>query len=107
MLGLACLVFSLALAGGGLAKSEYRTQVGWIQDQPVPFSHQHHAGELGIDCRYCHSGVETGEMAGLPPTHTCMTCHSQIWDQCRRPRAGPPELRHRHTASLEARGAIA
>jgi hypothetical protein len=47
--------------------------------QPVPFSHRHHAGELGIDCRYCHSGVETSPRAGLPPTETCMTCHSQIW----------------------------
>jgi len=47
--------------------------------QPVPFSHQHHVGGLGIDCRYCHSSVAEGPRAGLPPTHTCMTCHSQIW----------------------------
>jgi hypothetical protein len=64
---------------GGYARSTYQNQVGWVQDQPVPFSHRHHAGELGIDCRYCHSGVETGAVAGLPPTHTCMTCHSQLW----------------------------
>ena len=69
----------LGLAGGGLAKSAYQTEVGWVDDQPVPFSHKHHVGELGIDCRYCHTGVETGADAGLPPTHTCMTCHSQIW----------------------------
>ena len=47
--------------------------------QPVPFSHRHHAGQLGIDCRYCHTSVAEGPRAGLPPTHTCMTCHSQIW----------------------------
>lgn len=47
--------------------------------QPVPFSHKHHVGGLGIDCRYCHSSVADGPRAGLPPTHTCMTCHSQIW----------------------------
>ena len=47
--------------------------------QPVPFSHKHHAGELGIDCRYCHTSVEKSSFAGLPPTQTCMTCHSQIW----------------------------
>jgi hypothetical protein len=47
--------------------------------QPVPFSHQHHVGGLGIDCRYCHSSVAEGPRAGFPPTHTCMSCHSQIW----------------------------
>jgi hypothetical protein len=48
-------------------------------DQPVPFSHGHHVGSLGIDCRYCHTSVEQSRFAGLPPTHTCMTCHSQLW----------------------------
>ena len=47
--------------------------------QPVPFSHEHHVGGLGIDCRYCHVSVETAAYAGMPDTHTCMTCHSQIW----------------------------
>ncbi|KAF2989870.1 hypothetical protein MJC1_03008 [Methylocystis sp. MJC1] len=47
--------------------------------QPVPFSHEHHVSGLGIDCRYCHDTVETAASAGLPPTYTCMTCHSQIW----------------------------
>jgi hypothetical protein len=49
--------------------------------QPVPFSHKHHVGELGIDCRYCHTGVDKSSFAGLPPTETCMTCHSQLWTQ--------------------------
>ncbi len=59
--------------------SPYMTGVDAPRAQPVPFSHKHHAGELGIDCRYCHTGVESGRFAGLPPTETCMTCHSQIW----------------------------
>lgn len=53
--------------------------VGHPVEQPVPFSHQHHAGELGIDCRYCHRQVDTTAFAGMPDTHTCMTCHSQVW----------------------------
>jgi hypothetical protein len=48
-------------------------------DQPVPFSHKHHVGDDGIDCRYCHTSVEKSAFAGIPPTYTCMTCHSQIW----------------------------
>ncbi len=55
------------------------TRVNEAREQPVPFSHKHHAGELGIDCRYCHTSVEKSSFAGLPPTQTCMTCHSQIW----------------------------
>lgn len=61
--------------------SPYRTQVKIPVTQPVPFSHQHHVGGLGIDCRYCHTGVEKGAFAGVPPTHTCMTCHSQLWTE--------------------------
>ncbi len=60
-------------------RSPYQTKVGVIPPQPVPFSHEHHVRGLGIDCRYCHTTVETSSFAGLPPTHTCMTCHSQIW----------------------------
>lgn len=58
---------------------DYVTAVGWAPDQPVPFSHAHHVGGLGIDCRYCHGGVEKTSTAGMPPTHTCMSCHSQVW----------------------------
>jgi hypothetical protein len=47
--------------------------------QPVPFSHRHHVGGLGVDCRYCHTSVEESAFAGIPPTKTCMNCHSQIW----------------------------
>jgi hypothetical protein len=73
-----------ALAGGlwGMAavnRSSYVTQAGVARDQPVPFSHRHHAGELGIDCRYCHTSVERAAHANIPPTQTCMNCHVQIW----------------------------
>jgi hypothetical protein len=74
---LALLVLSFALYG--LSESPYFTDVDVAKDQPVPFSHRHHAGELGIDCRYCHTSVEDSSFAGLPPTQTCMSCHSQIW----------------------------
>ncbi len=47
--------------------------------QPVQFSHKHHVGDDGIDCRYCHTSVETSASAGIPPTQTCMNCHTQIW----------------------------
>jgi len=53
--------------------------VGFPLRQPVPFSHQHHVAGLGLDCRFCHSAVEQSADAGMPPTHTCMTCHSQVW----------------------------
>ena len=70
---------TLLLLGGVLARSGSTTGEGRMVEQQVPFSHQHHAGELGIDCRYCHVGVETGARAVVPPTHTCMSCHSQLW----------------------------
>jgi hypothetical protein len=75
-------IFAVAAAGYGLAlvnRSSYVTQAGTAREQPIQFSHRHHAGELGIDCRYCHTSVETASSAGFPPTQTCMNCHSQIW----------------------------
>jgi hypothetical protein len=59
--------------------SPFVTYAGVRKPQPVPFSHQHHVTGLGIDCRYCHTSVETSSFAGIPPTKTCMNCHSQIW----------------------------
>ena len=59
----------------------YVNRVNIALDQPVPFSHKHHVTGLGIDCRYCHTSVEHGAFAGIPPTETCMTCHSQIWTE--------------------------
>ncbi|MBI4164560.1 MAG: cytochrome c3 family protein [Acidobacteria bacterium] len=69
----------VAYAAYRVNQSPYITEVNVAVQQPVPFSHKHHVTELGIDCRYCHSTVETSAFAGIPPTHTCMTCHSQIW----------------------------
>jgi len=62
-------------------RSPYQTEVDVIREQPVPFSHDHHYRGLGIDCRYCHTSVETSSFAGIPPTYTCMSCHSQIWSE--------------------------
>lgn len=57
----------------------FNTDVGLAPEQPVLFSHKHHVSDDGIDCRYCHTSVETSAFAGIPPTETCMGCHSQIW----------------------------
>jgi hypothetical protein len=59
--------------------TEWATGVGYPVRQPVPFSHEHHVAGLGLDCRFCHATVEVSATAGMPPTYTCMTCHSQIW----------------------------
>lgn len=69
----------LSVAGGVYWRSSYRTGVGVVLDQPVPFSHKHHVSGLGIDCRYCHTTVEQSSTAGMPPTETCMNCHSQLY----------------------------
>jgi hypothetical protein len=62
-------------------RSDYATGAHAAREQPVPFSHKHHVGGEGIDCRYCHTSVEESAFAGLPPTETCMSCHSQIWSE--------------------------
>ena len=59
--------------------SGYVTGQGVTVDQPIQFSHAHHVGSMGIDCRYCHTTVEESSFANIPPTKTCMNCHSQIW----------------------------
>ncbi len=71
-------VAGVALAYG-VRVSPYMTDQNATLDQPVPFSHKHHVGDLGIDCRYCHGSVEKAAYASVPSTQTCMTCHSQIW----------------------------
>lgn len=58
-------------------------RVGAPVEQPVPFSHKHHVKEVGLDCRYCHSAVESSSFAGIPATTTCMTCHSQLFRTAR------------------------
>jgi hypothetical protein len=69
-----------ALLGAWYVRSAWYTGAGVAPQQPVPFSHAHHVGEDGIDCRYCHTTVEVSASAGLPATDTCMSCHSHIWN---------------------------
>ena len=78
---LAVLIVVTVLLGAAweMQRAPYVTYQGVHQAQPVPFSHQHHTAGLGIDCRYCHTSVEQSSYAGIPPTKTCMNCHSQIW----------------------------
>ncbi|MEO7135587.1 MAG: cytochrome c3 family protein [Vicinamibacterales bacterium] len=75
----------LVLMGLGLVvltiqRSDFVTSANRFVEQPVQFSHQHHAGGIGIECRYCHTSVEVSPSAGIPPTKTCINCHSQIWN---------------------------
>ncbi len=69
------LYFAIVVAYGF---SPQATDVGYMPEQPIPFSHRMHAGELGLDCRYCHNTVEETQHAAIPPTQTCMNCHAQI-----------------------------
>jgi hypothetical protein len=81
----ASIVGTLLVIGGliglliAIGQSSYVTRAQEYIEQPIQFSHLHHAGDDGIDCRYCHTSVETSAFAGIPPTKTCMNCHSQIW----------------------------
>jgi hypothetical protein len=77
--GAVFMVAALIWVGYAVQGSPFVTYAGVRKPQPVPFSHQHHVTGLGIDCRYCHTSVETSSFAGIPPTKTCMNCHSQIW----------------------------
>jgi DNA-directed RNA polymerase subunit RPC12/RpoP len=85
VLAVAVAVVGAFLIGAGVVRSAWVTGLGEAPEQPVPFSHAHHVGGLGLDCRYCHDQVETAASAGYPPTYTCMSCHSQVW-------TGAPEL---------------
>jgi len=74
LFALAALAFALLV--GGARSFE---PLGEPVEQPIPFSHKHHVGDDGIDCRYCHTTVETKPFAGLPSSDTCLTCHSQLY----------------------------
>jgi hypothetical protein len=78
ILGAVFIIGGLGWLASAVNRSSYVTQVDVVREQPVPFSHRHHVGQLGIDCRYCHTSVEKSSFAGIPPTETCMTCHAQI-----------------------------
>jgi len=78
---IALVVFGGAVSAGlaALNWSDYNTGRRQYVAQPIQFSHKHHVGGMGIDCRYCHTSVEESAFANIPPTKTCMNCHSQIW----------------------------
>ena len=77
--GVLTLVASLILLAMALGRSSYVTGAHEYVQQPIQFSHLHHVLDDGIDCKYCHTSVETSPFAGIPPTKTCMNCHSQIF----------------------------
>jgi hypothetical protein len=77
--GVATLVLFLGWVVFTLMRSSWATKQNEFVEQPVPFSHAHHVGGIGLDCRYCHTTVEKSSFAGIPPTKTCMNCHSQLW----------------------------
>ncbi len=79
LLGVLFGVGGVACLGYWIAESPYETRQDVPREQPVPFSHEHHVGGLGIDCRYCHTTVETSSFANIPATKICMNCHSQMW----------------------------
>ena len=64
-----------------LMRSGWATKQHEYVEQPIQFSHAHHVGGVGLDCRYCHTSVEKSSFAGIPPTKTCMNCHSVLWNQ--------------------------
>jgi hypothetical protein len=73
------LVVVLGVTLDQLQRSPWVTRQGQRAEQPVPFSHKHHVEGLGLQCQYCHTTVEDSSYAGIPPTKTCINCHSQIW----------------------------
>src|SRR6266853_3300164 len=79
ILGVLVLLAGLGAIMSEVQRSAHVTRQDEARVQNPPFSHQHHVGGLGLDCRYCHTSVETSNFAGIPPTKTCMNCHSQIW----------------------------
>jgi hypothetical protein len=90
---------AVAAAGAAFFRSDYVSGVGDAKAQPVQFSHNHHVAGVGLDCRYCHTSVEKSQFAGIPPTRTCMTCHSQIFNEA--PILEPVRESYRTDKSLE------
>jgi hypothetical protein len=79
-------IFGAVLVAAGLLgvagevnRSSWVTEANVRREQPIQFSHERHVAGNGIDCRYCHTSVESSAFAGIPPTKTCMNCHSQIF----------------------------
>ena len=80
LFGVLTLVGGLILLAMVLGRSSYVTRQHEYVEQPIQFSHLHHVLDDGIDCRYCHTSVETSAFAGIPPTKTCMNCHSVLFN---------------------------
>src|ERR1700752_1481624 len=78
--GAVFIIVALLWVAVELNRSSWNTGQWVERQQPVQFSHKHHVGDDGIDCRYCHTGVETSAYAGIPPTKTCMNCHSVLFN---------------------------
>lgn len=76
---LALLLTAAAVAGWLFVRSSWATGEDITPPQPVPFSHLHHVGGIGLDCRLCHAHAADGAMAGLPSVDVCMTCHREVW----------------------------
>ena len=79
LLAVGGLVYAILMATWGF--SPENSAVGYAPEQPVPYSHALHVGKMGIDCRYCHTSVETSAKANIPPTATCMNCHATVKTQ--------------------------
>jgi hypothetical protein len=100
----AVLAIKLCLVGAVIALVAAVMIARWIMapayavnepvPQPIRFSHKHHVGDDGIDCRYCHTSVEKSRFAGLPSTQICLTCHSQLFRDS-------PELAPLHASAQE------
>jgi len=97
--GAVFIVSAVALAIAEIVRSPYVTEAGVVRVQPVPFSHKHHVGDIGIDCRYCHASVERSAFAGIPSTKTCMNCHSQVWSDS--PELEPVRESFRNNTSIQ------
>ena len=77
--GVVLLAGAIVIVAYTVDRGAWVTVVQVTEQQPIPFSHKHHVGDDGIDCRYCHTSVETSAYAGMPATEICMSCHSQLW----------------------------
>ena len=79
ILGGVVLLGGIGFAVLAFERSPWVTRQGVVMEQPIPFSHDHHVAQIGIDCRYCHTSVEVAASAGIPPTATCMNCHNMLF----------------------------
>jgi hypothetical protein len=77
--GAAFVVAGLLWLVAQFHRSPWNTDAHVAREQPIQFSHERHVGGNGIDCRYCHTSVENSRFAGIPPTRTCLNCHSQVF----------------------------